>query len=167
MPLTLTHVQEDAKKKRTALKEARIAFLEEEVPALVAKGASLAEVKVKCKNVNTKLGSKFEISETELEGTYEACSKLLREGADISGVAGSSSAAERILAEEVGGGSRDVCGAQGEWVAHVRGGGAAGARLVRRKQGSGHLLHSTWHVGLALLTSALVLGRPRHVVVAP
>lgn len=94
--------QEDDKKKRTALKEARIAFLEEEVPALVAKGVSLAEVKAKSKAVNSKLGSKFEISETELEGTYEACSKLLREGADISGVAGSSNAAERILAEEVG-----------------------------------------------------------------
>lgn len=31
---------EDAKKKLTALKEARLAFLEEEVPALVAKGAT-------------------------------------------------------------------------------------------------------------------------------
>lgn len=31
---------EDAKKKRTALKEARLAFLEEEVPALVARGAT-------------------------------------------------------------------------------------------------------------------------------
>lgn len=69
----------------------------------MAKGVSLAEVKAKSKAVNSKLGSKFEISETELEGTYEACSKLLREGADISGVAGSSNAAARILAEEVGG----------------------------------------------------------------
>ena len=35
--------QEADKKKRTQLKEARIAFLEEEVPGLVAKGASLGE----------------------------------------------------------------------------------------------------------------------------
>jgi hypothetical protein len=35
--------QDEDKKKRTALKEARIAFLEEEVPALVAKGAKLGE----------------------------------------------------------------------------------------------------------------------------
>lgn len=34
---------EDAKKKLTALKEARLAFLEEEVPALVAKGATQGE----------------------------------------------------------------------------------------------------------------------------
>jgi hypothetical protein len=41
-------VQEDDKKKRTALKEARIAFLEEEVPALVAKGASIGVDRTGC-----------------------------------------------------------------------------------------------------------------------
>lgn len=35
--------EEEEKKKRQVLKEARIAFLEEEIPALVAKGASLGE----------------------------------------------------------------------------------------------------------------------------
>ncbi len=37
------HTQEEEKRKRQQLKEARIAFLEEEVPALVAKGASFGE----------------------------------------------------------------------------------------------------------------------------
>ena len=36
--------QEEDKRKRQQLKEARIAFLEEELPALVAKGASLGAV---------------------------------------------------------------------------------------------------------------------------
>jgi len=92
--------QEDDKKKRTALKEARIAFLEEEVPALVARGASIDDVRKKAAEVNKKLGSKFEISDTELQSTLEACQKLLEEGSDISGAAGSASAADRILAEE-------------------------------------------------------------------
>ena len=47
-PLPDTCVQEDDKKKRTALKEARIAFLEEEVPALVAKGASIGVDRTGC-----------------------------------------------------------------------------------------------------------------------
>jgi hypothetical protein len=34
------------------------------------------------------------------QGTYEACMKLLAGGEDLSGGAGSSSAADRILAEE-------------------------------------------------------------------
>ena len=110
--------QEDEKKKRTALKEARIAFLEEEVPALVAKGATLgegelqgrggiaflegvldghflitpllngpccaADVRKKCKSVNSKLGEKFEISDTEVITRMRVCT----EGVSRAGVAG-------------------------------------------------------------------------------
>jgi hypothetical protein len=36
----------------------------------------------------------------ELTSTYEACALLLKEGTDISGAAGSESAAQRILDEE-------------------------------------------------------------------
>jgi hypothetical protein len=36
----------------------------------------------------------------ELASTYDACAMLLREGTDISGAAGSESAAQRILDEE-------------------------------------------------------------------
>jgi hypothetical protein len=36
-------VQEEEKRKRAQLKEVRIAFLEEELPALVAKGMKLGE----------------------------------------------------------------------------------------------------------------------------
>ncbi len=57
-------------------------------------------MKKKAKDVNSKLGSKFEISDTELEGTFEACVKLLSQGEDIAGTSGSSTAAQRILAEE-------------------------------------------------------------------
>lgn len=92
--------QEDEKKKRTALKEARIAFLEEEVPSMVSKGAKLAKVIKKSIEVNKRLGEKFSISESEIEGTYEACLSLIGQGEDISGGQGSSNAASRILAEE-------------------------------------------------------------------
>jgi hypothetical protein len=37
----------------------------------------------KAAEVNKKLGEKFEISETELLGTVEACSALLAEGQDL------------------------------------------------------------------------------------
>jgi len=92
--------QEEDKRKRTQLKEARLAFLEEELPALVAKGATLAQAQAKAKEINAKLGSKLEISDTEVAQTYEACVGLLKEGLDIAGASTSSSAADRILAEE-------------------------------------------------------------------
>eukprot|EP00775_Hariotina_reticulata_P010429 gene10429-10587_t len=90
----------EEKRRRTALREARIAFLEEEVPALVARGATMEAIKRKLSDVNKKLGEKFEISETELLGTVEACSALLAEGQDLDTGEGATQAAERILAEE-------------------------------------------------------------------
>lgn len=79
------------------LKEVRIAFLEEELPALVAKGASLADARVRCAVINQKLGEKFEIADAELTGTFEACVSVIASGADV---AGDTQAATRMLAEE-------------------------------------------------------------------
>ena len=71
---------QEEKRRRTALREARIAFLEEEVPALVARGAELSVLRRKMADVNKRLGDKFEISEAELQGTYDACRQLLEAG---------------------------------------------------------------------------------------
>jgi hypothetical protein len=51
------------------LREARIAFLEEELPALVAKGATMEAIRKRCATINAKLGEKFEITDTELVGS--------------------------------------------------------------------------------------------------
>ena len=91
---------EEEKRRRTALREARIAFLEEEVPALVARGAGMPALAKKMAEVNKKLGEKFEISEAELRGTYDACRQLMEAGEDLDSGAGASTAAERILAEQ-------------------------------------------------------------------
>jgi hypothetical protein len=61
---------------------------------------SAADVRKKAGSINSKLGSKLEISDGELASTYEACVGLLQEGTDLSGAEGSSSAADRILAEQ-------------------------------------------------------------------
>ncbi|KAG2434015.1 hypothetical protein HYH02_012475 [Chlamydomonas schloesseri] len=88
---------EAEKKKKTALKEARIAFLEEEVPGLVAKGASLDDVRKRAQPVNARLGAKLAIGDGEIQTTYEACRLLLSEGVDLS--AASSTAASGALAQ--------------------------------------------------------------------
>ncbi|KAG2425174.1 hypothetical protein HXX76_013928 [Chlamydomonas incerta] len=85
------------KKKKTALKEARIAFLEEEVPGLVAKGASLDDVRKRAQPINSRLGAKLAIGDGEIQSTYEACRLLLSEGVDLS--AASSTAASGALAQ--------------------------------------------------------------------
>lgn len=72
--------RQEEKRRRTALREARIAFLEEEVPALVARGATVPALRKKMAEVNKKLGEKFEISEAELQGTYDACRQLMEAG---------------------------------------------------------------------------------------
>ncbi len=46
------------------------------------------------------MGEKLEIADSELLATYDACIKLISEGEDLSGGAGSASAADRILAEQ-------------------------------------------------------------------
>ncbi len=69
--------------------------------AAVCCGAPHADdVRKKVQGINSKLGSKLEIGDGELASTYEACMTLLNEGTDLSGGAGSASAASRILAEE-------------------------------------------------------------------
>lgn len=78
--LLQTATSQEEKRRRTALREARIAFLEEEVPALVARNASMESLKKKMAEVNKKLGDKFEISESELQGTYDACRQLMEAG---------------------------------------------------------------------------------------
>ncbi|GFR46161.1 hypothetical protein Agub_g7689 [Astrephomene gubernaculifera] len=88
---------EAEKKKKLALKEARIAFLEEEVPGLVVKGATLDDIRKRCAAVNSRLGPKLEIADSEVVSTYEACRALLSEGVDLS--AASSSAATASLAQ--------------------------------------------------------------------
>ncbi|KAF8073094.1 FTSH5 [Scenedesmus sp. PABB004] len=90
----------EEKRRRTALREARIAFLEEEVPALVARRTPVDAIRKKAAEVNKKLGDKFEISEAELLSTVDACTSLLAEGQDIDSGAGATQAAERILAQE-------------------------------------------------------------------
>jgi hypothetical protein len=72
--------QQEEKRRRTALREARIAFLEEEVPALVARGAGMGALRKKMAEVNKKLGDKFDISDSELQGTYDACRQLMEAG---------------------------------------------------------------------------------------
>jgi hypothetical protein len=57
----------DEKRKRTAAKEARIAFLEEQVPAMVAGGAGLDALRKKAADINRRLGDKFEIPDSELQ----------------------------------------------------------------------------------------------------
>lgn len=111
----------EEKRRRTALKEARIAFLEEEIPALVARKTDMAVIKRKLAEVNKKLGEKFEISDTELASTVEACSSLLAEGQDLDTGEGATQAAERILAEEDAAASRAAAEGGGE------GGGGEGA----------------------------------------
>ncbi|GIL87770.1 hypothetical protein Vretifemale_15817 [Volvox reticuliferus] len=88
---------EAEKKKKMALKEARIAFLEEEVPGMVAKGATIDEIRSRCRSINSRLGSKLAIADSELVSTYDACRMLLSEGVDLSAV--SSSAATASLAQ--------------------------------------------------------------------
>ncbi|KAG2487345.1 hypothetical protein HYH03_014060 [Edaphochlamys debaryana] len=88
---------EAEKKKKTALKEARIAFLEEEVPGMVARGATLDDIRKRCASLNGRLGSKLAIADSEVVSTYEACRTLLSEGVDLS--AASSSAATGALAQ--------------------------------------------------------------------
>ncbi len=58
------------------------------------------DIQRKCVEVNKKLGEKLDIPDTELLATYDACIKLISEGEDLSGGAGSASAADRILADE-------------------------------------------------------------------
>ncbi|GLI63674.1 hypothetical protein VaNZ11_006712 [Volvox africanus] len=88
---------EAEKKKKMALKEARIAFLEEEVPGMVAKGATIDDIRKRCSSINTRLGTKLAIADSELVSTYDACRMLLSEGVDLSAV--SSSAATASLAQ--------------------------------------------------------------------
>lgn len=80
LPPATRHQLQEEKRRRTALREARIAFLEEEVPALAARGADMASLRRKMSEVNKKLGEKFEISEAELQGTYDACRQLMEAG---------------------------------------------------------------------------------------
>lgn len=77
---THTNTPQEEKRRRQALREARIAFLEEEVPALVSRGAAMPALRRKMADVNKRLGEKFEISEAELQGTYDACRQLLDAG---------------------------------------------------------------------------------------
>lgn len=63
-------------------------------PACVPHRRKLAEV-------NKKLGEKFEISDTELASTVEACSSLLAQGQDLDTGEGATQVGERV-----GGGSR-------------------------------------------------------------
>lgn len=51
--------------------------------------------------MNKKLGEKFEISDTELASTVEACSSLLAQGQDLDTGEGATQVGERV-----GGGSR-------------------------------------------------------------
>lgn len=67
-----------------ALREARVAFLEEEVPGMVARGAGLEAVKAKATALNVRLGPKMELMDSEVASTYEACKGLLGEGVDLS-----------------------------------------------------------------------------------
>ncbi|KAL6745810.1 hypothetical protein V8C86DRAFT_1657986 [Haematococcus lacustris] len=92
--------QEDEKRKKSQLKEVRTAFLEEELPALVAKGITLEEAQKRTAAINKRLGAKLQIGEQELASTWEACQLLLKEGADLSGGSTSASAASKLLAEE-------------------------------------------------------------------
>jgi hypothetical protein len=52
-------------------------------PSIIFPVLSTAARRRKAAEVNKKLGEKFEISETELLSTVEACSTLLAEGQDL------------------------------------------------------------------------------------
>jgi len=92
---------EEEKRRRTALREARIAFLEEELPALVAGGATPAALEARLQEVNKRLGEKFEISALEMQGTVDAVSVILAEGGlDRAAMAAGAGAAERLLRQE-------------------------------------------------------------------
>ena len=56
-------------------------------------------MKRKCAEINKKLGEKLDIPESELLATIEACQNMIKEGQDLRGGAGSSSAGERIIME--------------------------------------------------------------------
>lgn len=87
----------DDKEERRRKRAARTAFLEEEVPALVAKGATLADVEKQRVEINAKLGEKFEVTESEVVSTYDACKLLLEQGVDLS--VGSTDAGMRVIVE--------------------------------------------------------------------
>ncbi|GBF88960.1 cell division protein [Raphidocelis subcapitata] len=60
----------------------------------------MAALRKKMADVNKRLGEKFEISDSELQGTFDACRQLMAAGEDLDSGAGASQASERILAEE-------------------------------------------------------------------
>lgn len=80
----------DEKRKRTAAKEARIAFLEEQLPAMVAGGAGLDALRRKAADINRRLGDKFEIPDSELQarGAPPRRWRCGREGRWVLGVSG-------------------------------------------------------------------------------
>lgn len=64
---------------------------------MVAKGATLADIKKKAAEINAKLGDKLEIPESEIEATVEACKALIRAGEDLG--SGSALAADKLIAQ--------------------------------------------------------------------
>jgi cell division protease FtsH len=118
---------EEEKRRRTALREARIAFLEEELPALVAGGASQEQLEARLKEVNKRLGDKFEIGLLEMQGTVDAVGVILAEGGlDRKAMAAGAGAAERLLREEEAV-QREKAAAEGEGGGGGEGGGEGAA----------------------------------------